>query len=102
MLEKKVVSQCISAGYCRGWNDAVDAMPRWISVEERLPENDANVLVYAIGNNENSCIAMTSYTHNLHGFHIEGWRSPWQYFFHEYKITHWMSLPESPKEDSTC
>lgn len=102
MLDKKTVSQCISADYCRGWNDAVDAMPRWISVDERLPENDANVLVYAIGNNENSCIAMTSYTHNLHGFHIEGWRSPWQYFFHEYKITHWMSLPESPKEDSTC
>lgn len=77
---------------------AVDAMPRWISVEERLPEDDANVLVYAIGNNENSCIAMTSYTHNLHGFHIEGWRSPWQYFFCEHKITHWMYLPEPPKE----
>ena len=74
-------------------------IPRWISVEERLPENDANVLVYAIGNNENSCIAMTSYTHNLHGFHIEGWRSPWQYFFHEHKITHWMPLPEPPKEE---
>ena len=80
----------------------VAAMPRWISVEERLPEDDANVLVYAIGNNENSCIAMTSYTHNLHGFHIEGWRSPWQYFFYEHKITHWMPLPEPPKEDSTC
>ena len=75
-------------------------IPRWISVEERLPENDANVLVYAIGNNENSCIAMTSYTHNLHGFHIEGWRSPWQYFFHEHKITHWMPLPEPPKEST--
>ena len=81
---------------------AVASMPRWISVEERLPEDDANVLVYAIGNNENSCIAMTSYTHNLHGFHIEGWRSPWQYFFYEHKITHWMPLPPAPKEESTC
>lgn len=35
MLDKKVVSQCISSDYCRGWNDAVDAMPRWISLEER-------------------------------------------------------------------
>jgi hypothetical protein len=80
----------------------VDATPRWISVEERLPEDDANVLVYAIGNNENSCIAMTSYTHNLHGFHIEGWRSPWQYFFDDHKITHWMPLPPAPKEESPC
>lgn len=47
MLEKKAVSQCISSDYCRGWNDAVDAMPRWISVEERLPENDVPVLVSA-------------------------------------------------------
>lgn len=74
-------------------------LPRWISVEERLPEDDADVLVYAIDNNENSCIAMTSYTHNMHGFHIEGWYSPWQYFFNEHTITHWMPLPEPPKEE---
>ena len=73
--------------------------PKWISVEERLPEDDIDVLVYAIGNNEESVIAMTSYTHNMHGYNIEGWRSPWQYFFHEYKITHWMPLPEPPKEE---
>lgn len=73
-------------------------VPRWISVEERLPEDNANVLVYAIGNNEHSVIAMTSYTHNMYGFNIEGWRAPWQYFFHEYKITHWMPLPSAPKE----
>lgn len=71
---------------------------KWISVEERLPEDDVDVLVYAIGNNENSCVAMTSYTHNMHGYNIEGWRSPWQYFFYERKITHWMPLPEAPKE----
>ena len=74
-------------------------VPSWISVEERLPQDNADVLVHAIGNNENSVVAMTSYTHNLHGYNIEGWRSPWQYFFHEYKITHWMPLPEPPKED---
>lgn len=73
-------------------------VPKWISVEERLPEDNNNVLVYAIGNNENSIIAMTDYTHNMHGYNIEGWHSPWQYFFYEYKITHWMPLPEGPKE----
>ena len=73
-------------------------IPKWISVDVRLPKDDVNVLVYAIGNNENDVIAMTSYTHNMLCYGIEGWRSPWQYFFHEYKITHWMPLPESPKE----
>ena len=83
----------------------VAAMPRWISVEERLPEDDADVLVYAVSNDDksrDSCIAMTSYTHNMHGFNIEGWHTPWQYFFYNYMITHWMPLPEPPKEDSPC
>lgn len=44
MLDKKTVSQCISADYCRGWNDAVEAMPRWIPVEERLPNSYCGVL----------------------------------------------------------
>lgn len=78
---------------------AEKAAPKWISVEDRLPEDCMNVLVYAIGNNENDVVAMTSYTHNMYGYNIEGWCSPWQYFFYEYKITHWMPLPEPPKMD---
>ena len=79
-------------------NTLADQIPRWVSVEERLPEDNVNVLVYAIGNNEDDVIAMTSYTHNMHCYGIEGWRSPWQYFFAEHKITHWMPLPETPEE----
>lgn len=78
---------------------AEKAAPKWISVQDRLPEDCVNVLVYAIGNNENDVVAMTSYTHNMYGYNIEGWHSPWQYFFCEYKITHWMPLPEPPKMD---
>lgn len=68
---------------------------RWISVEERLLEDDVNVLIYAVSNGDevDSCIAMTSYTHHMHGFNIEGWHPPWQYFFFDYMITHWMPLP---------
>lgn len=53
MLEKKDIMQCLehaivcAVDYRNGWNDAVDAMPRWISVEERLPENEIPVLVSA-------------------------------------------------------
>lgn len=72
------------------------AVSKWISVEDRLPDDAVDVLVYAVGKNEGSVIAMTNYTHHMHGYNIEGWRSPWRYFFHEYKITHWMELPEKP------
>ena len=37
MLEYKTVSMCGSSDYCRGWNDAVKEMPKWISVKERMP-----------------------------------------------------------------
>lgn len=34
MLDYKTVSMCVSSDYCRGWNDAVAEMPKWISVKE--------------------------------------------------------------------
>ena len=78
------------------------AQPKWISVEERLPEDDVNVLIYAASEKDgvDSVIAITNYTHSMHGFNIEGWRSPWQYCFWERKVTHWMPLPEAPKEEA--
>lgn len=84
--------------YMQRMIDACPTVGEWISVEDGLPEDNVEVLVYAIGNNADSVIAMTSYTHNMHGYHIEGWRTPWQYFFYEHKITHWMLPPEPPKE----
>lgn len=76
-------------------------VPRWISVEERMPEVDCNVLVYATGEYD-SVVAITSLTNKLHGFNITGWRDPWMCFFHDYAITHWMPLPNSPKEEEKC
>lgn len=77
---------------------AVTATPQWISVEDELPEDDIDVLVYGIGrgNSTETVIAMTSYTHNMYAYGIEGWRSPWEYFHRNYNITHWMLLPEPP------
>lgn len=73
--------------------------PKWISVKDRLPEDDVDVIVYAVSNNGDCTIVITFHTHNLYGFNIEGWASPWQYFYRHYTITHWMPLPEPPKEE---
>ena len=74
------------------------ARPRWISVKERLPEVDVKVLVYATSEHD-SVVAITSISDNLYGRNLKGWRNPWMCFFHEYAITHWMPLPEWPKEE---
>lgn len=49
MIERKTVSQCESEDYCKGWNDAVDAMPKWISVKAGLPKAFKDVDI-AFGN----------------------------------------------------
>lgn len=45
MFEYKTVSMCGSSDYCRGWNDAVAEMPKWISVKERMPETEGKYIV---------------------------------------------------------
>ena len=74
-------------------------VPKWINVKDRLPEDDVGVIVYAVSNNGDHTIVVTFHTHTLYGFNIEGWASPWQYFTRNYTITHWMPMPEPPKEE---
>ena len=76
------------------------AQPKWISVEERLPDDDVDVIVYIASKKENvdSVIAITQYTHSMYGYNLEGWCSPWQYCFWDRKVTHWMPIPQMPKE----
>lgn len=74
-------------------------IPKWISVKDRLPEDDVNVIVYAVSNDGGYTIALTFHTHTLYGLNIEGWASPWLYFTRNYTITHWMPLPEPQKEE---
>ena len=101
MLEYKTMSMCGSSDYCRGWNDAVAEMPKWISVKERMPEAEQEVLVYAVGYDfgfeGDTVMAIT-----CPSMHRDGsmyWRSPWQYFQSDYKITHWMLMPDAPEVD---
>ena len=72
----------------------------WISVADKLPPFDTNVLILGTGkdNKDDYVVAISSYASSLYGFsgHI-GWRSPWQYFSYNYEITHWMPLPQGLK-----
>lgn len=100
MLEYKTVSMCASSDYCRGWNDAVKEMPKWISVKERMPPENENVLVYAVSkygelSGPSRCV-ITKWK-ELAG--RKRWYDPWLGFCIDYDITHWMPLPDAPEEE---
>lgn len=75
---------------------------RWIPVIERLPDSEEDVLVCAIDvNDEDRTVHISSYSVALFGGRKLGykrWCEPYEYFSHHHKITHWMPLPEPPKE----
>jgi hypothetical protein len=113
----------IAVDYRNGWNDAVDAMHRWISVEERLPENGVHVLVTAktSGGHKYVCDAFHAEKFSISSeygdelaceynpekdeyFLEEGWYEViknWDDYSSiviQDQVTHWMPLPELPEE----
>lgn len=93
MLERKTVSQCVSADYCKGWNDAVDAMPKWISVEERLPNDGQKVMVCGLRNGMQVGAFKGLSRQNRNG----SWWWKKDTILH---VTHWMELPKPPEEET--
>jgi hypothetical protein len=82
----------------------VEPKRKWIPVTERLPEVGEDVLIYAVGKSDDfsSVMAITDriiFRLFTSSEGVEAWSSPWQYFMTNYEITHWMPLPEPPKED---
>ena len=66
----------------------------WISASERLPEPETDVLTFCYG-----CIDILTYRYNKRGnvcFMFRDECGYWKETFGE--ITHWMPLPEPPKE----
>ena len=71
----------------------------WIPVEDRLPEDDVDVLVtYAdIDDEEYADITITTYGNAYLGgnkLDFKEWRSPFEYFKSNYKVMAWQYLPE--------
>ena len=72
----------------------------WISVDDKLPEDDVDVLItYADIDDENyTDICITTYGYAYLGGHkldFKEWKSPFEYFKTNYKVIAWRPLPES-------
>ena len=59
---------------------------KWTSVEERLPEDGVDVLT-------RRAVGMSVEAHCGWGWTEDGYHTKW-------RVTHWMPLPEPPKEDT--
>lgn len=79
----------------------------WISVKERLPMIDDDVLVFARGKGDGfigKTKIATAYITDCTYFGgspikvVPQWRSQFRFFLTDYEITHWMPMPEPPKE----
>ena len=71
----------------------------WISVDDKLPEDDVDVLItYADIDDENyTDICITTYGYAYLGgnkLDFKEWRSPFEYFISNYKVIAWQPLPE--------
>ena len=74
-------------GFKRGYEAG---KPKWIPVSERLPENGSDVLAYSYDEDE-SRIFPANYDN--------GWWHDCLFNIRIIAVTHWMPLPEPPKEE---
>lgn len=71
-------------------------MSEWISVKDRLPDDDELVLVYTKDNVMSVCpLVIANAFANLKNLKV--WEDNNGYYVSD--VTHWMPLPEPPKED---
>lgn len=81
----KPISACDALRYAERAVEAGYSKPKWISVDERLPEVRQRVLLYSYHDGVN-----TGYRADEIGrFYVDK--------SYPYRPTHWMPLPEAPK-----
>lgn len=84
LFDGKQTKSTAVARSARADNCPLRPAPEWISVEERLPEDEGYVLAWRPGERV--------------GFFYADPRAV-AYYIEQTNVTHWMPLPEQPKED---
>ena len=74
-----------------------EAAIRWISVTERLPEDDEMVCAIVNGNPRKNIKLVAAYLMATY-HHGEGWVVALFPEWTEAEVTYWMPLPEPPKD----
>lgn len=92
MTIHEATEQAYKNGYEAGKRDAM----KWIPVEERLPEYNKRILVTDIRDGYMSVTVLMKGW----GGRDDGWEGEDGYMLPVEEITHWMPLPEMPKEDA--
>ena len=75
------------------WIEQAPTVSGWVSVKDRLPEPDENVIIWT----KTGCMKYAQY-------HEDGSINPWYVYEDNARawtnvISHWMPLPEPPEED---
>ena len=70
----------------------------WISIKERLPEDERSVLAYYGFDRGDGDLGM-KFMGTLSYFCFDP-NPHWQHADHNLVVTHWMPLPEPPKEEA--
>ena len=81
--------------------------PKWISVQERLPEYDQLALLWQselqaqfVGRRVDSGLAFPLYYWECTSDFFEAWKEIYYpKLMHQGAVSHWMPLPEAPKEE---
>ena len=90
-------------GYAKGYDDGT---PKWISVKDRLPEQDGKYLVFEQigGRTVTSVLRFAKDARKVDRYDFKGrWKNAWYEYDSEWghytvdSVTHWMPLPEPPK-----
>ena len=76
-------------GYEQGKKDAM----QWVSVNDRLPEESGEYLVYM----ESGYVIILDYSVNYKAFNAFDWFSNADVIEYALPVTHWMPLPPSPE-----
>ena len=70
-----------------------EKVPQWISVSEKMPTDHLKRYLISFKDAGGRIVDMARYIHGL-GWECNNWEVPQEL------ITHWMPLPEAPKEDT--